>query len=131
MKQATLLLAVFLYLSTAAQLPVSSSFNELPAYHPVKFEGLKKFRLTEQSYDISGITKLHSFTAAQPEIPAFNFQPLQTYLSADTRYFRLEQKTKEWTQFSNGLLNSWQKQQWLDNKNNIQQKWMMQKIKGK
>jgi hypothetical protein len=131
MKQATLLLAVFLCLSTAAQQPGNIVSNNLPAYHPVKFEGLKKFKLSEQSYDISGITKLHSFTLARPETPAFNFKPLQAYLSEDIRYYHLEQKKKEWTQFSSGLLNSWQKQQWLDNKNNIQQKWMAQKIKGK
>lgn len=128
MKQAILLLAVFLYLPTAAQQPLS---NELPVYHPVKFETLKKFKSPIQAYDISGISGFHSFAPAQPAMSVYNFKPLQTYLSEDIQYFRLEQKKKEWTQFSSGLLNSWQKQQWLDNKNNIQQKWMIQKVRGK
>ena len=131
MKQAILLLAVFLYFSAAAQLPVSSAPNELPVYHPVKFEQLKKFKQPVQSAGINTYTGSHLLTQSQPETPAYNFKMLQDYLSDDTRYFRLEQKKKEWTQFSSGLLNSWQKQQWLDNKNNIQQKWMMQKVKGK
>ena len=131
MKQAILIPAVFLYLSTAAQqngYPVS---KELPAYHPVKFEALKKFKPSEQLYDINSITGLHSFTLTQPVPAAFNFKPLQSYLSEDIQYSRLEQKKKEWTQFSSGLLNSWQKQQWLDNKYYIQQRWVAQKIKGK
>ena len=130
MKQAILIPAVFLYLSTTAQQNEYQTTNELPAYHPVKFESLKKFKSPEQFYDIGGVKGLHTFTLTQPAT-TFNFKPLQNYLSEDTRYFRLEQKKKEWAQFSSGLLNSWQKQQWLDNKYHIQQRWMAQKIKGK
>ena len=131
MKQAILLLAVFLYLSAAAQLPVSFASNQIPAYYPVKFESLKKFKHPELSAGINTYTGSHLLTQSPTETPVYNFRMLQDYLSDDTRYFRLEQKKKEWTQFSSGSLNSWQKQQWLDNKYNIQQRWMMQKIKGK
>lgn len=131
MKQAILLLAVFLYFSAAAQIPVSFASNQIPAYYPVKFEPLKKFKQPGQSAGINTYTSSHLLTQSQTETSAYNFKMLQDYLSDDTRYFRLEQKKKEWTQFNNGLLNSWQKQQWLDNKYNIQQRWMVQKIKEK
>ena len=93
MKHAFFLLAVFLYLSTTAQQNEYQTTNELPAYHPVKFESLKKFKSPEQFYDIGGVKGLHTFTLTQPAT-TFNFKPLQNYLSEDTRYFRLGKKRK-------------------------------------
>jgi hypothetical protein len=131
MKQAIFLPAVFLCLSATAQQTSNQNKNNLPAYQPVKFETLKKFKPATTQNTISLNPSSQPFTLAQPQVQSYNFKPLQTYLSEDVSYFQRQQKTKEWTQFTSSGLNSIYKQQWLDNKNNVQQRWMMQKAKGK
>ena len=131
MKQAIFLPAVFLYLFTAAQQPAVSFTTNLPAYKPGKFDALKHLTSPLQSYNISSSAQFHSFSLNKPALPKFNFKPLQNYLSQDVSYFRIQQKQKEWTQFASASFSSWSKQNWMMNKNNVQQKWMMQKIKGK
>ena len=131
MKQAILLPAVFLYLFAAAQQPTNSFTTNLSAHKPGKFDALKHLTSSLQSYNVSSTSQLHSFSLYKPALPQFNFKPLKNYLSQDVHYFSLYQKQKEWTQFVNTSFSSWSKQNWMMNKNNVQQKWMMQKMKGK
>ena len=131
MKQAILLPAVFLYLFAAAQQPAYSLKTNFPAHKPGKFDALKHLTSPLQSYNISSTTKFHAFSLYKPDLPQFNFKPLQNYLSQDVQYFILYQQKKEWTQFTSATFGSWTKQNWMMNQNGVQQRWMMQKIKGK
>lgn len=123
-------MAVFLSMTTAAQLPGQPAFNKIPAYQPLKFETLKKFRSPEPSYDVSGIKRLHSFEINQPEMSSFNARPLQQYLAKEGSYYRMQQNKNVWMKYANTSSNSVYKQEWYENKNNVQQRWMAKKIKG-
>ena len=131
MKQAVFSLAVFLYLSAGAQQIAHSGLNKLPAYQPVKFETLKKFKSSMPADNVNSAATAPAFSFTITGTPAYSFKPLQNYLSEDISYFHLQQKTNEWTQFGSGALNSYYKKSWLENKNNVQQRWMVQKMKGR
>lgn len=131
MKQAIFLTAVFLHLFAAAQKPINSFSINTTAHKPGKFDALKHLSSPLQSYNISSPEQLPAFTLYKPSLPQFNFKPLQKYLSQDVHYFTLYQKQKEWTQFASASFSTWSRQNWIMNKNNVQQRWMMQKVKGK
>jgi hypothetical protein len=131
MKYTIFLVAVFHFLSLNAQQAADSTNNNLPAYRPVKIDGLKKTKPAAWEIKSETINPSYSFKLTNPEKSEFNFKPLQNYLSQDISYFQIEQKKKEWAQFANSSLSSWSRQNWTMNKNNVQQRWMMQKIKGK
>lgn len=131
MKQAIFILAVFLYFSAEGQQTTNPVITDLKPYPPITINTTKKNKLTLQHYYVKSESKSISFSLSTPDVPTFNFKPLQSYLSADLKYYGLQQKTKEWTQFSSDALNSYYKKSWLDNKNSVQQRWMIQKMKEK
>jgi len=131
MKPAILLLAVFICLSATSQQVINVKKTAFSDYVPVKFEPLKKFKSPNSTDLINTDNTAHSFTLVQPEKSVYNFKPLQQYLAEDMQYYRAQKSKESWTQFTSGILGSYQKQRWFDNKNNIQQRWMANKLKGK
>lgn len=135
MKHAATLLAVFLSLTTAAQQTGFPIKNELPAYKPVKFDLHKKLKSPEQSYINDNLKLPDNFSFAKNETTVPGFKTLRDNLADDRHFFKLEQRNKEWTSFSSGLLHtyssSYTRQSWFENRNHVQQRWMAQKMKGK
>lgn len=130
MKHAVLILAVFLYLSAASQQTSFPFKNELPAYKPVNFELYKRFKSPDPSFVISNSKEASSFSFIKNETTVPGFKTLRDNLSDDKHFFKLQQRNTEWTDFFSGTLNSYSRQRWFDNKNHVQQRWMVQKIKG-
>ncbi len=130
MKLAISFLAMFLSISTAAQQSGFPIKNELPSNKPVKFELHKKSISTKPIYVNNNVKEAVTFSFYTPD-----FKTLQDNLSVDKQFFQLQQKKKEWTDFSSGLLHSYSsaytRQSWNENRNNVQQRWMTQKLKGK
>lgn len=131
MKQSTLVLALFLCLSTAAQQTANVPGKEIPKYSSVQFEELKKFKSADKANSTNNNSRLYAFSYTQSEIQEYNFKPLQQYLSQDIQQYSIQTNKESWTQFTSGMLSSFQKQQWLENKNNVQQRWMLQTAKKK
>lgn len=135
MKHTVLILVVFLSLSTAAQLKDFPIKNELPAYKPVNFELRKNLKSPEQFYINYNSKEANNFSLTKNAAPETSFKTLQDNLADDKQFFQLQQKKNEWTNFSSGVLHSYSssytRQRWVENKNNVQQRWMAQKIKGK
>jgi hypothetical protein len=128
MKKIILLPAVFLFFVSVAQETIPPSFATTIEYQPVNFEPLKKFKSLDQSIEAGGISNNISLT--RPATAYFNSQTMKQYLSEDWTSFRISQKQKEWSRYNNGKLNDLYKKEWLDNKYNVQQRWMIQKVKG-
>lgn len=131
MKHAVSILVVFLSLSTAAQQTGFPIKNELPSYKPVKFDLHKNLKSPGQFYINYNSKEANNFSLTKNETIAPGFKTLQDNLSDDKRFFQLQQKKTEWTDFSTGILNSYSRQRWFENKNHVQQRWMAQKVKGK
>ena len=131
MKQAIFILAVFLYFSAEGQQTTNPVITDLKPYPPITINTTKKNKLTLQHYYVKSEPKLFSLSLSASDVPAFNFKPLQSYLSADLKYYGLQQKKNEWTQLGSNALSSYYKKNWLENKNNVQQRWIIQKMKGK
>jgi hypothetical protein len=131
MKQVLFVFAVSSCLSAAAQHPTNIPGNDLPKNISVNYETLKKFKPVNTSYTASNYNQPASFPRVQPEIQTYNFKPLQQYLSRDIQQYRIQTNKEAWAQFTSGMLISFQQKQWYENKNNMQQRWMAQKVKGK
>ena len=131
MKQAILLLAAFLSLTTAAQQTGFPIKNVLPAYKPVKFDLHKNLKSPGQFYINYNSKEANNFSLTKNAAPETSFKTLQNNLSDDKHFFQLQQKKTQWTDFSSGILNSYSRQLWFENKNNVQQRWMVKKMKGK
>lgn len=131
MKQAILLLAVFLYQWSDAQQPAYPANTDLTKYPPVKYDGLKKFKPDNYFMLKSDNSQLYISSFIQPELQEYNFKPLKHYLSEDMHQYRVDKNRETWAEFTNGMLSSYQQKKWLENKNYTQQRWMAQKVKGK
>jgi hypothetical protein len=131
MKQAIAILAVFLSLNTAAQQTGFPVKNELPAYKPVKFE-LHKHFISHKQVHANGNSKEtipYSFDITETRTPVF--KTLQDNLKDDRRIFLLQNRKNEWAEFSRGLFGAYTREQWFENKNDEQVRWMSKKINRK
>lgn len=122
---------MYLYQQTDAQQRAYPAKTELTEYLSVNYEGLKKFK-PDNSFTLKRHnSRFNTSSLIQPGFPEYNFKPLQQYLSQDIHQYRVDKNKEAWTEFTSGMLNSYQQKKWLENKNYTQQRWMAQKVKGK
>jgi len=131
MKLLLLLLVILFFFSASAQQPVIVDKKEVPKYVPVKLEKFKKFNSSPEKNNADTKTPSSFISLSIPENTSFNFSPLQQYLSEDMRQYKAQKNYSAWTEFTSGMLSSYRQEKWFQNKNNIQQRWMVQKAKGK
>ena len=126
MKPASLfLLSVFLYLSATAQQPGTILRYDFKYYLATTYKIIESL---EQPGNPSGLARIQSYTLA-PLKRGYDFSMLRQNLVTDMYHFKLLKKNEDWTSMVNGLLNSYYRERWIQNKSNVQQRWMIQNLK--
>lgn len=126
MKPAPLFLfAVFLYLSTAAQQPDNILRYDFKYYLTTTYKIIASL---EQPGNSTGFAQIQTYSLA-PSKTGHDFSSLRQNLVTDMYHFKLQKKNEDWTNMVNGLLNSYYRERWIQNKSNVQQRWMIQNLK--
>lgn len=126
MKPAPLfLLAVFPYLSTTAQQPDTIHRYDFKYYLATTYKIIESL---EQPGNSTGFAQIQSYPLA-PSKTMYDFSTLHQNLVTDMYHFKLQKRNEGWTNMVNGLLNSYYQERWMQNKSNVQQRWMIQNLK--